>query len=599
MPAVRTFVPKPLPRADLDWRALVPSIGRATLALARYDGILHGVPDPAVLLSPLTTQEAVLSSKIEGTQATLGDVLRFEAGEPARNEDRREDIHEILNYRRARRADRGRALRSARARAPAEAARQPADVLARRRDRSAGAVGAHPCPVRDHPPVPRRQRADRPHSSAALSLREEAPLAAHVLPLAVPGRAPRRIHRAAARARRPAVLERLDRIFPESARGPGRGELRQGAPHTRALRAPERTHYRPHPLAVRGAPSRPAVRPADLRLQRPVRRAQNADQAGRHPAPAAAHRSRHPQTTTRSARPPGAGARARGAGESVRREESRLGILISMNSQEFKYDVAFSFLQQDEPLAMELNDRLQDRVKTFIYSEQQKEIAGKDGEEGFNKVFGEEARIVVVLYRAGWGESRWTRIEQTAIRNRGHEHGYRFAKFIPLDEPPTVPKWLPATQIWIGLKRHGLDGAAAVIEARVQDVGGTIHEETIEERAKRLERNIQFRDRREKFQWDRGVQAARIEVEKLKQPLESKAATVKKSSSIDLNVIQNWGTMYLIGLGRALGVHWKLDLRRCSETHDFNRDACRLSHKVLPRQWTQGLVAGPRLFTHN
>src|SRR5207244_7410854 len=47
------------------------------------------------------TQEAVLSSKIEGTQATLGDVLRFEAGEPARDEDRREDIHEILNYRRA------------------------------------------------------------------------------------------------------------------------------------------------------------------------------------------------------------------------------------------------------------------------------------------------------------------------------------------------------------------------------------------------------------------------------------------------------------------------------------------------------------------
>jgi Fic family protein len=101
MPAVRAFIPKPLPRADLDWRALVPSIGRATLALARYDGILHGVPDPAVLLSPLTTQEAVLSSRIEGTQATLGDVLRFEAGEPARNEERREDIHEILNYRRA------------------------------------------------------------------------------------------------------------------------------------------------------------------------------------------------------------------------------------------------------------------------------------------------------------------------------------------------------------------------------------------------------------------------------------------------------------------------------------------------------------------
>jgi Fic family protein len=101
MPAARTFIPKPLPRAGLDWRALVPSIGRATLALARYDGILRGMPDPAVLLSPLITQEAVLSSKIEGMQATLGEVLRFEAGEPAREVDRREDIQEILNYRRA------------------------------------------------------------------------------------------------------------------------------------------------------------------------------------------------------------------------------------------------------------------------------------------------------------------------------------------------------------------------------------------------------------------------------------------------------------------------------------------------------------------
>lgn len=104
MPAVKTFTPKSLPRADLDWRLLVPAIGRAARALAHYDGILHGLPDAALLLSPLTTQEAVLSSKIEGTQATLSDVLRFEAGEPPSSGERGEDIHEILNYRRALRA---------------------------------------------------------------------------------------------------------------------------------------------------------------------------------------------------------------------------------------------------------------------------------------------------------------------------------------------------------------------------------------------------------------------------------------------------------------------------------------------------------------
>ena len=97
----RPFHATPLPREGLNWRVLVPAIGRATRALAHYDGILLGVPDPAVLLAPLTTQEAVLSSKIEGTQATLGDVLRFEAGEPPESAERREDIHEILNYRKA------------------------------------------------------------------------------------------------------------------------------------------------------------------------------------------------------------------------------------------------------------------------------------------------------------------------------------------------------------------------------------------------------------------------------------------------------------------------------------------------------------------
>lgn len=101
MAAPSPFDATPLPRAGLDWRALVPVIGRATRALAHYDGILLGLPDPAVLLSSLTTQEAVLSSKIEGTQATLGDVLRFEAGEPPASAERREDIQEILNYRKA------------------------------------------------------------------------------------------------------------------------------------------------------------------------------------------------------------------------------------------------------------------------------------------------------------------------------------------------------------------------------------------------------------------------------------------------------------------------------------------------------------------
>ena len=55
----------------------------------------------------------------------------------------------------------------------------------------------------------------------------------------------------------------------------------------------------------------------------------------------------------------------------------------------FKYDVAFSFLSRDEELAININDHLEGRVKTFLYSEQQKEVGGTDGYESFGRVFGQ------------------------------------------------------------------------------------------------------------------------------------------------------------------------------------------------------------------
>jgi len=95
------FIPEKLPLSNINWEALVPLIGRANRTLAQYDGMLYGVPNPEVMLSPMTTQEAVLSSRIEGTQATLGEVLKFQAGEDVKQESKRQDILEIINYRSA------------------------------------------------------------------------------------------------------------------------------------------------------------------------------------------------------------------------------------------------------------------------------------------------------------------------------------------------------------------------------------------------------------------------------------------------------------------------------------------------------------------
>ncbi len=96
------YIPDSLPLDSIDWAAHVSLIGQANAALARYDGMLQGIVNPAVFLAPLTTQEAVLSSRIEGTQASMEEVLEYEADpreavEPSKSAD----IQEIINYRKA------------------------------------------------------------------------------------------------------------------------------------------------------------------------------------------------------------------------------------------------------------------------------------------------------------------------------------------------------------------------------------------------------------------------------------------------------------------------------------------------------------------
>ncbi len=71
---MKPYVPDPLPLDCLDVSRLIRRVGTANAAIARYDGLLQSVVNPSVMLSPLTQREAVLSSRIEGTQATVDEV---------------------------------------------------------------------------------------------------------------------------------------------------------------------------------------------------------------------------------------------------------------------------------------------------------------------------------------------------------------------------------------------------------------------------------------------------------------------------------------------------------------------------------------------
>ena len=98
--SVRAFVPYPLPPAN---PALSPSVfahhnRQAELALARLSGVSGLVPSVDWLLYSAIRKEALLTSQIEGTQATLTDLFDEEAGFKVSNTD---DVEEVTNYLRA------------------------------------------------------------------------------------------------------------------------------------------------------------------------------------------------------------------------------------------------------------------------------------------------------------------------------------------------------------------------------------------------------------------------------------------------------------------------------------------------------------------
>lgn len=90
------FVPDPLP-PKLDWTpSLVGALSDADRAIGNLAGEGRALPNPHLLLRPFVRREAVLSSRIEGTQATLGELLAVEAGSVVERSP--DDLREVANY---------------------------------------------------------------------------------------------------------------------------------------------------------------------------------------------------------------------------------------------------------------------------------------------------------------------------------------------------------------------------------------------------------------------------------------------------------------------------------------------------------------------
>ena len=91
------YVPNPLPPL-LDWdEDFAGAVSEAGMALGRLDGAGAQLQNPNLLIAPFVRREAVLSSRIEGTQTLLPDLLEFEA-DPEEVERRTPDVREVVNY---------------------------------------------------------------------------------------------------------------------------------------------------------------------------------------------------------------------------------------------------------------------------------------------------------------------------------------------------------------------------------------------------------------------------------------------------------------------------------------------------------------------
>jgi len=98
----KAYLTNPLPPAMAFSMALQSQLAKANLSLGRLDGIGRMLPNPYLLINPYLRNEAVLSSKIEGTRSTLTDLFEFELSDDENNGTHEDlDVQEVENYVRA------------------------------------------------------------------------------------------------------------------------------------------------------------------------------------------------------------------------------------------------------------------------------------------------------------------------------------------------------------------------------------------------------------------------------------------------------------------------------------------------------------------
>jgi hypothetical protein len=85
-----------------------------------------------------------------------------------------------------------------------------------------------------------------------------------------------------------------------------------------------------------------------------------------------------------------------------------------------------------------------------------------------------KARVNVVLYREQWGKTKWTAVEETAVKDRCFDGGWPSLLFVMLDKNSELPKWLPKPYVRFNLEDYGIEQLVGAIKLKVQENGGKV-----------------------------------------------------------------------------------------------------------------------------
>lgn len=157
---------------------------------------------------------------------------------------------------------------------------------------------------------------------------------------------------------------------------------------------------------------------------------------------------------------------------------------------DYKYDIAISLCKEDANYARDLKGKLNEKLRVFIYEDEQARLTGKSGISEFTSIFRSEARLIIILGRSKYGEEGYTKLEQDAIHDRLVDEKMDMAFIVVVQmESLGKPSWYPSSRIYASAYRQTIEEVAAIIEYKLIERGGEIEPLTFEDKIELKKKN--------------------------------------------------------------------------------------------------------------